>query len=343
MSSNQFGHLFQMLSFGESHGHSVGVVIDGCPAGVEFDETLLQNELLRRRPGQSATVSGRSEQDQPQVLSGVFEGKTLGTPIAMTVKNKDAKSEDYEKIKKSPRTGHADDTWKMKFGHTDHRGGGRSSGRETLSRVMAGAVAQMFLKPEIQSLQLFVFASQIGPFELTSEQQKALSAQDLHKARLDTLPGRFPYSDPKAVEQLLVEAKAQGKSYGGRVKVRILGAPAGLGEPVFRKLKSELTKAYMSLGAVAAVELGDGVAASSAEGSEYHQQNQGQYGGIRGGISTGEAIEMTCYFKPTSSVLDVAKQGRHDPCIVPRAIPVLEAMTYLVLADMALSRRLNRV
>ncbi|MEO0336100.1 MAG: chorismate synthase, partial [Pseudomonadota bacterium] len=179
--------------------------------------------------------------------------------------------------------------------------------------------------------------------ELSESQVKALPKDAIDKTRLDGLPARFPFSDPAAVEKLLIDAKAEGKSYGGRVQIRISNAPAGLGEPVFRKLKSELTMAYMSLGAVAAVELGDGVEASKAEGSEYHKTNSGQYGGIRGGISTGEDIRLNCYFKPTSSVMDVAKKGRHDPCIVPRAIPVLEAMTFIVLADLALSRRLNKL
>ena len=343
MSANLFGELFRIVSFGESHGHSMGVVIEGCPAGVDFDEQLLIDELSRRRPGQSSTVSGRQESDKPEVLSGVFEGKTLGTPIAIIVKNKDARSEDYDKIKSQPRTGHADDTWKLKFGHVDHRGGGRSSGRETISRVMAGSVAQMFLKTELPDLDLSVFATQVGPFELSDAQLQALTAEQVSRSHLDGLPARFPFHDPGQVEKLLLEAKAEGKSYGGKVQIQIKGVPAGLGEPVFRKMKSELAKAYMSLGAVSAVELGDGVAAAKAEGSEYHKSNQGQYGGIRGGISTGETISYRCYFKPTSSVMDVAKKGRHDPCIIPRAIPVLESMTFLVLADLALSRRLNQI
>jgi chorismate synthase len=342
VSANTLGSLFQIVSFGESHGHSMGVVIDGCPAGVVFDKDLLLAELQRRRPGQSNTVSGRKESDLPKVLSGVFEGRTLGTPIAIVVKNKDAKSEDYEDIKNQPRTGHADDTWRLKFGHSDHRGGGRSSGRETIARVMAGAVAQMFLQSEMPGLELSVFATQVGPYELSEKEIAKFGKQMTSKSHLDNLPARFPYSDPAAVEKLLLDAKQEGKSYGGRVRIHMDGVPAGIGEPVFHKIKSELASVFMSLGAVAAVELGDGVSASKAEGSEYHKSDQGQYGGIRGGISTGERITLNCYFKPTSSVMDVAKKGRHDPCIVPRAIPVIEAMTYLVLADLALKRRLNR-
>lgn len=342
MSANEFGQLFKIMSFGESHGRAMGVVIDGCPAGVSFDEELLVNEMKRRRPGQSKTVTSRSEPDSPKVVSGVFDGKTLGTPIAIMIENQDQKSADYDIIKNKPRTGHADDTWKQKFGHYDHRGGGRASGRETASRVMAGSVAQMFLKQVNPKLKLQVFSYQVGPFELSESEIKSLNDDQLTPASLDSLPARFPFSDTEKVEKLLVNAKSEGKSYGGRVRVMVENVPAGLGQPVFHKLKSELAKAYMSLGAVSAVELGDGVSATTAEGSQYHSQDGAQYGGVRGGISTGDPIILNCYFKPTSSVMDTAKQGRHDPCILPRAIPVLEAMTYLVLADHELWRRLDR-
>lgn len=317
MPANQFGNFFQLSSFGESHGAAMGVVIDGCPSGVPFDLELLQTELDRRRPGTSSAVSARSELDQVEVLSGVFEGQTLGTPIAMLVRNQDARSQDYKEIAKEPRIGHADDTWSSKYGHRDHRGGGRSSGRETVSRVMAGAVAQMFLRQIYPELQVKGEAKRIGPFEsgITNE-----------------------------VMAFLEKAKIEGKSYGGTVGLTVKGMPKNLGQPVFHKLKSDLASAILSIGATTGFELGAGFSAVEEEGSEFHSRNDSEvYGGIRGGISTGEDLHFSVAFKPTSSVKDVAKKGRHDPCIVPRAIPVVEAMTWLVLADHELWRRLDQL
>jgi chorismate synthase len=336
MSANSFGTRFVVTSFGESHGTALGVVIDGCPAGVKWDEALLLSEMARRRPGSSAIVSGRAEPDLPELLSGVFEGRTLGTPIAMIVRNKDQRSEDYKEIAaglsgqpsvpSSARPGHADDVWRAKFGHSDPRGGGRSSGRETLSRVLAGAVAQMFLKPSLPALKVSARACSIGPYKVG--------------------PGENALALPE-VTKLLTDAKAEGRSYGGEAEIRVEGAPAGLGQPVFRKLKADLASAFLGVGATAGVEIGEGFESVAAEGSEFHsREGRGEsepYGGLRGGISTGGPILAKVAFKPTSSVLDVAKKGRHDPCIVPRAIPVLEAMTWIVLAEHVLWARGDRI
>ncbi|OGQ22421.1 MAG: chorismate synthase [Deltaproteobacteria bacterium RIFCSPLOWO2_02_FULL_44_10] len=325
MPANSFGQHFRITTFGESHGIALGVVIDGCPAGVLFDETLLHEWMQRRRPGSSSVVSSRNESDIPEILSGMFEGKTLGTPIAIIVRNQDARSEDYQKIKNNPRPGHADDVWQEKFGHADYRGGGRASGRETGARVMAAAIAQMFVQTISPEILIQGVITQIGPLTLTPEEQK------------NHFTGR--------VEKFLLQAKEEGKNYGGVVDLTIAGAPKGLGQPVFHKFKSDLASAYMSVGATSAVEIGDGFASASAEGSEFHRRGETEspYGGIRGGITTGEPISVRVAFKPPASVLDVAKKGRHDPCIVPRALPVCEAMTWLVLADHLLWQRLDRI
>lgn len=335
MAANSFGNNFVVTTFGESHGPALGVVVDGCPGGVVFDEQLLIRELERRRPG-GALVSARSELDQPEILSGVFEGQTLGTPIAMLVRNMDARSQDYAGLV-SARPGHADDVWKNKFGHADPRGGGRSSGRETVSRVMAGAVARMFLSEALPDFKITGFARAIGEFSLGNAEA------DLHAVRADQFAARFPSPERGAqVAALLERAKVEGKSYGGVAELWLDGVCAGLGQPVFHKLKSDLAQALMSVGATSGVEVGDGFGAATGEGSEFHAHSDGKYGGIRGGISTGERVVLRVSFKPTSSVLDVAKKGRHDPCIVPRAIPVLEAMCALVIADQCLWSRKDR-
>jgi chorismate synthase len=338
MSANSFGSRFVVTTFGESHGPALGVVVDGCPANVSFDYDLLKKELERRRPG-GELVSQRKEEDLPEVLSGVFEGKTLGTPIAIIIKNKDQKSQDYEQIKNNPRAGHADDVWQTKFGHRDHRGGGRSSGRETAARVIAGAIAKMFCKHVAPEMQLLAYAHQIGAYTLSDLERSQVWEQEV-----DQFTARFPSSQHERVRELLVTAQAQGESYGGVAEIRVKGAPAGLGQPVFHKLKSDLAQAYMSIGATSGVELGAGTTAPETRGTEFHQSSQSEnYGGVCGGISTGEEIALKVHFKPTSSILDVAKKGRHDPCIVTRAIPVVEAMTWLVLADHLLWQRGDRV
>lgn len=321
MRANSFGSRFVVTTFGESHGAAMGVVIDGCPAGILFDEKLLRSELDRRKPGTREITSGRKETDEYEVLSGVFAGKTLGTPISIIIRNQDARSEDYKDLKNNFRAGHADDLWENKFGIRDHRGGGRASGRETVCRVIAGSVARMALNDLGVKLNVSSFAKRIGPIELRENES---------------------VFDNKDVQELLLKAKEEGKSYGGIAEVVVENAPANLGQPVFHKLKADLASAYMGIGATIGVEFGDGFGAVTQEGSQWHRDAQGGYGGIRGGISTGEKINIRVAFKPTSSVLDVAKKGRHDPCIIPRALPVLEAMTYLVLVDHVLWSRTDR-
>ena len=330
MRANTFGSHFQLSTFGESHGKALGALIMGCPAGVPFSYKLLKEKLEKRRPGFLPWVSARKEPDIPEVLSGVFEDKTLGTPLAVIIKNKDFKPQDYKDIKKTPRTGHADDVWKNKFQHFDHRGGGRASGRETTARVIGGFVAEMFVKTIYPNLKVLSLAHSIGPF----------TREDFTDLSLNNWFGK----QTKKVSEFLMQKKQEGLSYGGAVKVVIQNAPAGLGQPVFRKLKSDFAGAYMSIGACYEVSLGCFKNISRQEGSILHSgKNLSVYGGIRGGISTGEDIIFYLKFKAPSSVLDTAKKGRHDPCIVPRALAVVEAMTYLVLADHILWRRLDVV
>lgn len=339
MSANSFGQIFKIQTFGESHGVALGVLIEGCPAGLEFDFSFLQTELQRRKPGLDPAQSSRKESDQAEVLSGVFEGRTLGTPIAIIVRNEDARSVDYETIKTQARVGHADDVWRNKFHHSDHRGGGRSSGRETLARVMAGAVAKMLLKRLAPQLQIFGYSSRIGPCSLTKEDRQSLP-QNLKT--IDQYSARFPAQDHRKVQDLLLRAKESGESYGGEAEILVKGMAPNLGQPVFHKLKADLAFAMMGVGATDSFSTGDENFDSHAEGTVFHHP-QNTYGGIRGGISTGGDLHLCIGFKPTSSILDVAKKGRHDPCIVPRAVPVLEAMTALVIVDHLLWSRLDRV
>lgn len=330
MAANTFGQRFQMMSFGESHGPAYGVVIDGMPAGVRYDEALLLKNLSRRKPGSSAFVTARNESDQPEILSGFFEGKSLGTPIAVVVRNENQRSTDYDKIQNEARIGHADDTWKNKFGHSDHRGGGRSSGRETLNRVIAGSFAQMLMQ-QLSSqvlagsalpIQVFAYAKQIGNIQIEEATHEL----------------------PKDIQAMLEKAKSEGESYGGVVECRISQVPANLGQPVFHKFKADLAQAMMSLGATTGFELGAGFEGTEMKGTEFHEKMISEnYGGIRGGITTGEDIVFRVGFKPTSSIKDVAKKGRHDPCIIPRAIPVIEAICWHLLADHWLWSRTDRV
>ena len=344
--SNTFGQLFRFTTFGESHGTAMGVVVDGCPAGVALTIENIQKELDRRRPGQmdsvakEVLVSARNEADTVEFLSGVYENKTLGTPIACVVQNKNQRSQDYEEIKKAPRAGHADDVWQTKFGHADTRGGGRASGRETLSRVIAGAIAKQFLLQEYPELKVMGYVKSIGEMELNEQETAQLRTEWLeNKKTADDFAVRFP-TKRFPIADVLLAAKQNGESYGGVVELWIEGVPASLGEPIFYKLKNVLASAMMSIGATCGFEFGDGFAMSRQKGTSVHASNRtSPYGGIRGGISTGEPIVFRTAFKPTSSILDVAKRGRHDPCIVPRAVPVVEAMTWAVLADMILLKR----
>ena len=336
--ANTFGTHFQIHTFGESHGSAMGVVVDGCPAGVPFAWDLLTQKLKRRRPGYLPWVSDRKEEDVPELLSGVFGERTLGTPLTLLVRNKDARSGDYEKIKNHPRPGHADDVWKKKFQDVDYRGGGRASGRETIARVMGGVVAEMFVKTIYKKLNVQAFAQTIGPFE----------RKDPPRDNEIIAAANWFGKNTKEVSDFLVQKKSEGLSYGGVVEVWIKNPPAGLGQPVFHKLKSDLAGAYMSIGACYQVSLGKDSSnnknISQEEGSILHGKKDSLvYGGVRGGISTGEDIVFQLHFKAPASVLDIAKKGRHDPCIVPRVTVVVEAMSWLVLADHILWQRLDRV
>lgn len=348
--ANHFGNLFCVTTFGESHGAALGCVIDGCPAGVTVSREEIQAALDRRRPGQAPWASARNETDEVEILSGIADGKTLGTPIAMIVRNRDARSSDYAAIEASLksgnvlRSGHADDQWREKFGHSDSRGGGRASGRETVARVMAGAVAMKVARAIVPDIRVVGFAVEIAGIAIDGDERSAVLRSAV-EFPADVFPARLPSPEKsREVETKLIAAVANGQSFGGIAEIVVLGSPRGLGQPVFHKLKSELAAAYLGIGATSGIEIGDGFDAVGEEGTQFHGgSGTERYGGIRGGISTGEPIVSRIAFKPTSTVMDIAKRGRHDPCIVPRAIPVLEAMTWLVLCDHLLWRRLDTI
>ena len=321
---NTFGNNFRITTFGESHGPSLGVVIDGCPAGMALSEIDIQPLLDRRRPGTSPVHSPRKESDKVEILSGIFEGKTTGMPIALIVRNENPQSKDYEELKEKFRPGHADFTYQVKYGIRDHRGGGRSSGRETLSRVAAGAVAMKFLAER--------------GITITG------TIREVHGKTV-----------PAEMEKEILAAKAAGDSVGGIVQVTATGCPIGLGDPVFGKLDALIASAMMGIGAVKGVEIGDGFSAARKFGSENNDQmtadgfSSNHAGGILGGISSGQDIIVRIAVKPTPSiakiqqtrdihgnVVDISVKGRHDPCIVPRIVPVAEAMLALVLMDCVL-------
>jgi chorismate synthase len=327
---NTFGALFRLTTFGESHGPALGAVIDGCPAGVALPVEHVQRALDRRRPGQSALTTARQESDQVELLSGVFEGKTLGTPIAAIVRNTNQRSTDYDTLKTVDRPGHADRVWRERFKHRDHRGGGRTSGRETLSRVIGGAVAEAFLQRELPHVRTVGWVSQVGP--LTAAQPPETLTRD----QVDAHPTRCP--DAQVAQEMsarILAAKSAGDSFGGSIDVRVVGLPVGLGEPIFFKLKSRLADAVATVGAVTGVWWGppDLQGTLSLPGSAFHGKAE-SYGGIQGGLSNGEPLQLRVLFKPPSTLGEHAKAGRHDPCILPRAVPVIEAMVSLVLADM---------
>ncbi|QRO01924.1 chorismate synthase [Archangium violaceum] len=329
---NTLGTLFRITTFGESHGPALGTVIDGCPAGVPLERELIQAALDRRRPGQSSITTARAEPDQVEILSGVFEGKTLGTPLAAIVRNTNQRSGDYDKLKSEDRPGHADAVWRERFKHRDHRGGGRTSGRETLCRVIGGAVAEAYLAQAFPSIRTVAWVSQVG--NLVS----AVPEPGLTRAMVDAHPTRCP--DPAAREEMsrrILTAKEAGDSLGGSIDVRVEGLPVGLGEPIFGKIKALLAHALGSVGAVTGVVWGppDLLARIEQPGSVFHSQKD-TYGGIQGGLANGEPVALRVFFKPPATLADHAKGGRHDPCIMPRAVPVLEAMVSVVLADLVL-------
>lgn len=330
MTRNSFGTLLRLTSFGESHGPGLGVVVDGCPAGVPLAVEDFLPALARRRPGQSALTSARRESDTPELLSGVFEGRTTGMPIAVLVRNEGQRSGDYEHLRDHPRPGHADETWAGKYGHRDHRGGGRSSGRETVSRVLAGVIAAKLLPA---ATTITAHALQIGPHRAARFEPSTIEDNPLRCADPDVAPAMIAY-----VEGL----RDAHDSTGGLVEVRVEAPPPHLGEPVFGKLKARLAQAMLSIGAVTGFDYGVGLDAATLRGSEY-VADRSHFGGVLGGLSTGEPLRFRVGVKPTSSIGEVARRGRHDPCIVPRVIPVVEAMTACVLADLLLLDRSGRL
>lgn len=335
---NTIGRLFRLTTFGESHGPALGAVVDGCPAGVGLEAEVIQRALDRRRPGQSAVTTARSEGDRVEVLSGVFEGKTLGTPIAAIVRNESQRPGDYDRLKNEDRPGHADRVWRERFQHRDHRGGGRTSGRETLCRVIGGAVAEAMLARDCPEVAVVAWVEQVGSIRAPGP------AAGLRRAQVDAHPTRCPDAATAAmIEAAILAAKADGDSLGGVIAVRVEGLPVGLGEPVFGKLKARLADALAGVGAVTGVEWGPGDLRErlTLRGSEFHRQASA-YGGVQGGLSNGEPLEARVLFKPPATLGDHARAGRHDPCILPRAVPVLEAMTSLTLADLWLQRQAFR-
>jgi chorismate synthase len=341
-SPNSLGEIIRVTTFGESHGPAMGVILDGLKPGIEIDKDCIRRELARRRPGQSKITTSRSEKDQFRIVSGVFEGKTTGSPLAMIIGNKDADSSKYEPLRDLFRPGHADFTFWKKYGLRDHRGGGRSSGRETVSRVAAGAIARSMLEEE--GVEMRAWAEEIG----------GIKAEKIDLDRIEENAVRCP--DPEAAEQMeqaILEAREDNDSIGGVIRLRVTGLPAGLGDPVFGKLDARLAGALMSLGAVKGMEIGAGFEASRMRGSENNDEMRADgfetnhAGGLLGGISTGQPLEVRLAVKPTPSISQeqrtvnregenctVKIEGRHDPCIVPRLVPAVEAMVALVLADL---------
>jgi chorismate synthase len=348
MSGNTLGKLFTVTTFGESHGPALGCIVDGCPPGMELSEADLQPDLERRRTGTSRFTSQRHEPDQVKILSGVFEGRTTGTPIGLLVQNEDQRSRDYEKIKDRFRPGHADYTYQQKYGFRDYRGGGRSSARETVMRVAAGGIARKYLRERL-SVQIQGYLAQLGPLVL--EPKSIATAYD----------NPFFCPDPARVEELenyMIELRREGDSVGARVNVIATGVPPGLGEPVFDRLDADIAYAMMSINAVKGVEIGAGFAAVAQKGSRHRDEltprgfRSNNAGGVLGGISSGQDIVVSIALKPTSSIVipgqtidvdgnatEVVTTGRHDPCVGLRATPIAEAMLALVLMDHYLRQR----
>lgn len=349
VAGNSIGQVFRITTFGESHGPAIGVVIDGCPPGLALDEAYLQAELDRRRPGQSAIVTQRKESDQAELLSGVFEGRTTGAPIALLIRNEDQKSQDYSHIADKYRPSHADFTYQAKYGIRDYRGGGRSSARETAARVAAGAVAKLFLQQKGVSVQAYV--SRVGELAV----DKAYDELDL--SLVEANPVRCPdLAMAERMEALIRAVRKEGDTVGGVVTCVVQGCPAGLGEPVFDRLHADLGKAMLSINACKGFEIGSGFEGARLRGSSHNDAfyvEDGQVrtrtnhsGGVQGGISNGMDIVFRAAFKPVATIVApqesvneagesvlVAGKGRHDPCVLPRAVPIVEAMAALVLAD----------
>jgi chorismate synthase len=359
MAGNSFGEIFRITTFGESHGAALGVVIDGCPAGLKIDLDFIQSELDRRRPGQSNIVTQRKESDAFEILSGVFEGFTQGTPIAIIIRNEDQQSKDYEHLKEVFRPSHADFTYNAKFGTRDYRGGGRSSARETVARVVAAAIAKQLLRH--YGISITAYVSKVGTLHL----EQTYNQLDLTQAEQN--PVRCP--DPQMAEKMIEyikEVRKQGDTIGGTVSCVITGVPAGLGEPVFDKLHADLGKAMLSINACKGFEYGSGFAGTELLGSLHNdtfykeedkiKTKTNHSGGIQGGISNGMDIYFNVAFKPVATLMQdqesidvsgdttvVSGKGRHDPCVLPRAVPIVEAMAALTIADHLLRSRISKL
>ena len=361
MAGNQFGQIFRITTWGESHGKALGVVIDGCPAGLLISEEEINRELSYRRPGNSPYTSPRKESDEAQIYSGVFDGKTTGAPISIIIPNHGADSSPYEPIKNLLRPGHANFTYQEKYGHFDYRGGGRASARETACRVAAGAVAKKLLMAF--GIELAAFVAQIGPIKVSKP-----FTQEIDSLREETLKSPIYCPDKKAQTQMMAaieQAKKEGDSLGGIIELRAEGLYPGLGDPVYEKLDANLAKALLSIPACKGMEIGSGFAAAEMKGSEHNDSfernierhvitSTNYAGGILGGISTGMPLIVRCALKPTSSILKsqetldfeghkqeykLPEGAKHDPCVAIRAVPVVEAMGALVLADAVLMNR----
>ena len=361
MAGNSFGNIFSISTFGESHGKAIGVIIDGCPPNIAIDEEFIQSELDKRRPGQSKITTQRKESDTAQILSGVFEGKSTGTPIAILIPNEDQRSKDYSHISNKYRPSHADYTYQMKYGIRDYRGGGRSSARETAARVAAGAIAKLFLKQH--GIEIFAHVSGVGEIEAPNVDTANLSALfDIREGNITRC------ADPATANEMIEfidGVRKAGDTVGGRISAIIRHVPVGLGEPVFDKLHADLAKAMMGINAVHGFEYGSGFEGSKLRGSKHNDifskegdkvvTNTNFSGGIQGGISNGMDITFKVAFKPVATIMrdqdtlnqageetTISGKGRHDPCVVPRAVIIVEAMAALVIADHLLRQNAYR-
>jgi chorismate synthase len=351
MAGNSFGTLFKITTFGESHGEALGGIIDGCPPGIALNFETIQFEMTRRKPGQSAIVTQRKEDDQVQFLSGIFEGKTTGTSIGFIIPNTNQKSDDYSDIKNTYRPSHADYVYEKKYGLRDYRGGGRSSARETASRVVAGAVAKQLLP----NIKINAFVSSVGSIFLDKPYQ------DLDFSKTESNPVRCPDEATAAkMEELIRDIRKQGDTIGGTITCVLQNVPLGLGEPVFDKLHADLGKAMLSINAVKGFEYGSGFCGAQMKGSDHNDlynpdgtTKTNLSGGIQGGISNGMDIYFRVAFKPVATliqkqevldnqgnIIELQGKGRHDPCVLPRAVPIVEAMAAIVLADFYLINKI---
>lgn len=361
MPGNSYGEIFRISTFGESHGSAIGVLIDGCPAGLEIDESFIKSELDRRKPGQSKIVTRRTENEEFEILSGVFEGVATGTPIMLLIRNMDSKSKDYDHLTQTYRPSHADYTYEMKYGVRDYRGGGRASARETAARVAAGAIAKLFLRK--YNIDIIAFTSSVANLRLDFK-------ENFHPT-LDQVESNIVRCPDQEVASAMIDyieqVRKKGDSCGGIVSCSIKNVPVGLGEPVFSKLSAELAKGMMGINAAKGFEIGSGFEGTKMPGSLHNdifvsdendnvRTETNHSGGIQGGISNGMNITFNVAFKPVSTIMTSQKsintegdqvnlqgKGRHDPCVVPRAVPIVEAMAALTIADFILRDRASKI